>query len=334
MQLLILDVFQINYIFLITFLRWFWPFSLLISTVLSLPFISHMLSCPFCALFAGCLCFSLKWCRVVNFIQRSWVIQVAGNERRRLVVKSGTNDLQYMCSKGRRQSGNCCWVGDLLNHAWVHYERRKRNPSSPPVLCLNVDLCVCVNEQRVCQFHLNQVSAGWTVNTVSLPLVFHLPPLPDPPLGTSLIRVHPCHVSEPSSPDMCTPLRWRKRGNRGDRKVWVKDWGVGQEETDLRCASWCRAPESWLIPHHLSRRVYTHTHTHISGAVRSSWMRVFLCARMETWRRDSKTDDRRLIAWRLQVSFKTLRLSIRPQPQSTVAEIVQVWFKHTFCIQI
>ena len=56
-----------------------------------------------------------------------------------------------------------------------------------------------------------------------------------------------------------TLLRWRKRGNRGDREDGVEDWGSGGE-TDPRCASWCRAPESWLILYHLSHRAHTHTH--------------------------------------------------------------------------
>lgn len=83
------------------------------------------------------------------------------------------------------------WICDLLNHVWVHYERTKRNPSSPGVLCLNVceRVCVLVILACVCvcvwcsrgpvQCQLNQVSAGQTVNTVSLPSSTLTP---DPPL--------------------------------------------------------------------------------------------------------------------------------------------------------
>lgn len=170
----------------------------------------------------------------------------------------------------------------LLINVLIHYER---NPSSTAVLCLNVHkrvcvlvirvcVCVCGMEQRAGQCQLNQVSAGQTVNTVSLPSPPWFPTSPHhhnpSPAGTSLIRAHLCHVSQgaqclqPNTHIYIHPAEMKEEGKQGRQRRRGGRLRMGEMEgeveTDPRCASWCRAPESWLILYHLSHRAHTQKH--------------------------------------------------------------------------
>lgn len=126
-----------------------------------------------------------------------------------------------------------------------------------------------------------------------------------------------------------TLLRWRK--GEPVKMGWkIEDWGGVEKEP--RCASWCLAPEWWLILYHLSHGEHTKTPRCLSSISRHT------CTLMRAGA--SKMDDRWLIVpWsppphphprnhtllRLNVLDSCLCLSEETQPHKRLQDTINSW---------